>query len=125
MSHATAAAHAPAASHHHPELPFWRKYLFSVDHKVIGRQYMMLGLVMALIGGGTAYIMRWQLAWPESVVPLTKWIPEPFMYEGQLDPAFYNQLVTMHGTIMVFFVAMPILLGGLGNFLLPIMCGAD
>jgi len=120
MSHVAAAAHG-----HHPEPGFWRKYVFSVDHKVIGTQYMFLGLVMALLGGASVYVIRWQLAWPESQIPLTGWIPEPAMYEGHLDPAFYNQLVTMHGTIMVFFVAMPILLGGLGNFLLPLMIGAD
>jgi cytochrome c oxidase subunit 1 len=107
------------------ELSFLRKYIFSVDHKVIGKQYLTLGLLMALVGGASAYVIRWQLAWPESQIPLTSWVPEPSMYEGHLDPSFYNQLVTMHGTIMVFFVAMPILLGGLGNFLLPIMVGAD
>jgi cytochrome c oxidase subunit 1 len=86
---------------------------------------MALGLFMALIGGASAYVIRWQLAWPETQIPLTSWVPEPSMYDGFLDPSFYNQLVTMHGTIMVFFVAMPILLGGFGNFLLPIMVGAD
>ncbi len=115
-----------AARHHHAEpTSFLRKYVFSVDHKVIGKQYLLLGLVMALVGGASAYIMRWQLAWPETQIPLTSWISEPLMYEGYLDPTFYNQLVTMHGTVMVFFVAMPILLGAFGNFLLPIMVGAD
>jgi cytochrome c oxidase subunit 1 len=118
---------ATAAEHHVHAEPqsFLRKYVFSVDHKVIGRQYLFLGLFMALVGGASAYVIRWQLAWPETKIPLTGWVPEPSMYEGFLDPSFYNQLVTMHGTIMVFFVAMPILLGALGNFLLPIMCGAD
>jgi cytochrome c oxidase subunit 1 len=104
---------------------FWRRYVFSTDHKVIGRQYLFLGLAMALLGAASAYIIRWQLAWPESQIPLTRWIPEPAMYDGHLDPSFYNQLVTMHGTIMIFFVAMPILLGALGNFLIPLMIGAD
>jgi cytochrome c oxidase subunit 1 len=104
---------------------FWRRYVFSTDHKVIGRQYLFLGLAMALVGAASAYIIRWQLAWPESQIPLTRWIPEPAMYDGHLDPSFYNQLVTMHGTIMIFFVAMPILLGALGNFLIPLMIGAD
>jgi cytochrome c oxidase subunit 1 len=111
--------------HAHVEPGFWRTYVFSTDHKMIGRQYLTLGLVMALVGGASAYIIRWQLAWPESQIPLTGWIPEPAMYDGHLDPSFYNQLVTMHGTIMVFFVAMPILLGGLGNFLIPLMIGAE
>jgi cytochrome c oxidase subunit 1 len=89
--------------------------VFSVDHKMIGRQYLFLGLFMALIGGFTAYLIRWQQGWPETPAPA--W--------GFVEPDFYNALVTMHGTIMVFFVAMPILLGGLGNFLLPLMIGAD
>jgi cytochrome c oxidase subunit 1 len=119
------AAAAHAHEHAHEELGFLRKYIFSIDHKVIGKQYLTLGLLMAVIGGASAYVIRWQLAWPETQIPLTGWVPEPQMYEGYLDPTFYNQLVTMHGTIMVFFVAMPILLGALGNFLLPIMVGAD
>ncbi len=114
------------AGHLHAEpTSFLRKYVFSIDHKVIGRQYLFLGLTMALVGGASVYIIRWQLAWPETQIPLTSWVPEPAMYDGFLDPGFYNQLVTMHGTIMVFFVAMPILLGAFGNFLLPIMVGAD
>ncbi|MFQ5668263.1 MAG: cbb3-type cytochrome c oxidase subunit I, partial [Candidatus Binatia bacterium] len=93
---------------------FWRTYVFSVDHKVIGRQYLSLALFMALVGGLTAYLIRWQLAWPETPVP--GW--------GYIEPDFYNALVTMHGTVMVFFVAMPLLLGGFGNFLIPLMVGA-
>ena len=116
---------AVAVQHGHEKLGFWRQYVFSTDHKTIGKQYMTLGLCMALIGGASTYVIRWQLAWPETPIPLTSWVPEPAMFQGQLDPSFYNQLVTMHGTIMVFFVAMPILLGGLGNFLLPLMIGAD
>jgi cytochrome c oxidase subunit 1 len=121
----TPAVAAEHGQHPHEPVGFWRQYVFSVDHKTIGKQYLTLGLVMALVGGATAYVIRWQLAWPETPIPLTSWVPEPAMVEGQLDPSFYNQLVTMHGTIMVFFVAMPILLGGLGNFLLPLMIGAD
>jgi cytochrome c oxidase subunit 1 len=106
---------AADAAHEHGEgLSFWRRYVFSVDHKVIGRQYLSLGLFMALVGGFTAYLIRWQLAWPETEVP--GW--------GFIAPDFYNSLVTMHGTIMVFFVAMPILLGAFGNFLIPLMVGA-
>jgi cytochrome c oxidase subunit 1 len=105
-------------------LGFWRKYVFSTDHKVIGKQYLLLGLFMALAGGLMAYMMRWQLAWPETSIPGAKWIPEPFAFDGVIPPEFYNSLVTMHGTIMVFFVAMPILLGAFGNYLIPLMVGA-
>jgi cytochrome c oxidase subunit 1 len=116
----TATSHAV----HDEKLSFWRRYVFSVDHKVIGKQYLFLGLFMALVGGILAYMMRWQLAWPESPVPGTGWIPEPTMFQGIVPPEFYNAIVTMHGTIMVFFVAMPILLGAFGNFLIPLMVGA-
>jgi cytochrome c oxidase subunit 1 len=116
---AEAVAHVP-----HEELSFWRQYVFSTDHKTIAKQYLSIGLFMAIVGGLLAYLMRWQLAWPETQVPLTGWIPEPLMYGGYMGPEFYNVLVTMHGTIMVFFVAMPILLGAFGNFLIPLMVGA-
>jgi cytochrome c oxidase subunit 1 len=115
---------SPEKSHAEPHLGFWRRYIFSTDHKVIGKQYMFLALFMALVGGLLAYMMRWQLAWPETAVPGAGWIPEPTAFGGIVPPEFYNALVTMHGTIMVFFVAMPLLLGALGNFLIPLMVGA-
>jgi cytochrome c oxidase subunit 1 len=115
---------ATAHATHEEKLSFWRKYVFSLDHKVIGKQYLFLGMFMALVGGVLAYLLRWELAWPESPVPGTSWIPEPTMFQGIIPPEFYNAIVTMHGTIMVFFVAMPILLGAFGNFLLPLMVGA-
>lgn len=93
---------------------FWSRYVFSTDHKVIAKQYLSLGLLWALIGGSTAYLIRWQLGHPDTEAP--GW--------GFIAPDFYNMLVTMHGTIMVFFVAMPILLAAFGNFLIPLMIGA-
>jgi cytochrome c oxidase subunit 1 len=111
-------------THHEAPASVWCRYVFSTDHKVIGKQYMSLALVMALAGGFTAFLMRWQLAWPETAIPGLGWVPEPYLYEGAIPPEFYNALTTMHGTIMVFFVAMPLLLGGFGNFLLPLMIGA-
>jgi cytochrome c oxidase subunit 1 len=119
-----AEAHPSAHAAHAEAQGFWRKYVFSVDHKVIGKQYMSLALFMALLGGITALLIRWQLAWPETPVPLFSWVPEPTMYEGVIPPEFYNALITMHGTIMIFFVAMPFLLGAFGNFLIPLMVGA-
>ncbi len=98
----------------HAERGFWGTYVFSTDHKTIGKQYLSLGLFWTVVGGLLAYVMRWQLAWPETAVP--GW--------GEVGPETYNVLVTMHGTIMVFFVAMPILLGAFGNFLIPLMVGA-
>jgi len=93
---------------------FWTTYVFSTDHKMIARQYLAQGLVWTVVGGFLAGAMRWQLAWPDTPIPLL----------GEIGPDTYNMLVTMHGTIMVFFVAMPILLGAFGNFLIPLMIGA-
>ena len=94
---------------------FIRRYLFSTDHKVIAKQYLLLSLTMALIGGFTSYLIRWQLAWPETDIP--GW--------GPIGPDNYNAIITMHGTVMVFFVAMPLLLGAFGNYLIPLMIGAN
>ena len=111
------------AAPHHAQ-GFLRKYLFSTDHKMIGRQYMWIGLFWLIAGGLGAYLIRWNLAWPETAVPGMGWVPEPVMYGGIIPPETYNMLVTMHGTIMVFFMAMPLLLGAFGNFLIPLMVGA-
>ena len=97
------------------EPSFLRKYVFSVDHKMIAKQYMITGLVMAVLGGYLAYVFRVQLAWPGESVPGF----------GPVGENVYNALVTMHGTIMVFWVAMPILLAGFGNLLIPLMIGTD
>jgi cytochrome c oxidase subunit I len=119
----TAAQAAHAGEHH--ELGFLRTYVFSTDHKMIGRQFLFLGLFMLIIGGLLAMMMRWELAWPETAVPLMGWVPEPYMYGGILPPQTYNAFFTMHATIMIFFVVMPIMVGGFGNFLIPLMIGAD
>jgi cytochrome c oxidase subunit 1 len=123
-------AHATHDAHH--ELGFIRTYIFSTDHKMIGRQFLFSSLFMLIIGGLMAMMIRWQLAWPETPVPFTSWISEPFMYVepehslygAYMDPAFYNSLFTMHATIMIFFVVMPFMVGGFGNFLIPLMIGA-
>jgi len=115
---------AGAALHAHPELAFWRTYIFSTDHKMIGRQFLFLGLFMLVIGGVLAMLMRWELAWPETAVPGFAWVPEPYMYEGVIPPNTYNSLFTMHATIMIFFAVMPIMIGCFGNFLIPLMIGA-
>ena len=122
-------AHAHDAHH---ELGFIRTYIFSTDHKMIGRQFLFSSVLMLVIGGLLAMMMRWELAWPETPVPFTSWISEPFMYAepehglygAYMDPSFYNSLFTMHATIMIFFVVMPFMVGGFGNFLIPLMIGA-
>jgi len=100
-------------AHHGPE--GWLKYLWSTDHKVIAMQYMFTGMFMALVGGFMAYVFRMQLAFPGMDV-------FPF---GIVSPGEYNSLVTNHGTIMIFWVAMPVLLAAFGNYLIPLMIGAD
>ncbi len=118
MTEAIYPAHA-----HQVQLGFWRTYVFSTDHKMIGRQFLFLGLFMLLIGGTLAMMVRWELAWPETAVPGFSWIPEPYMYGGIIPPQTYNALFTMHATIMIFFVVMPIMVGAFGNFLIPLMIG--
>ena len=122
MSEAAASAHADHGAHE--PAGFWSHYVFSTDHKMIGRQFLFLGLFMLIIGGTLAMLIRWQLAWPETEVPGLGWVPEPTMYEGIIPPSTYNMLFTMHATIMIFFVVMPVMVGGFGNFLIPIMIGA-
>jgi cytochrome c oxidase subunit 1 len=117
----TAAADATHAQH--AELGFIRTYIFSLDHKMIGRQFLFMGLLMIIVGGLLAMLVRWELAWPETPVPGLKFIPEPYMYEGIIPPQTYNALFTMHATIMIFFVVMPIMVGTFGNFLIPLMIG--
>ncbi|HSH14245.1 MAG TPA: cbb3-type cytochrome c oxidase subunit I [Desulfurivibrionaceae bacterium] len=91
------------------------KYLWSTDHKVIAQQYLWTGIAMAIIGGFMAYVFRMQLAFPGLPVPGF----------GVVSPGEYNALVTNHGTIMIFWVAMPVLIAAFGNFLIPLMIGAD
>ena len=109
----------------HP-LPFWRKYIFSVDHKVIGVQYAVTGLVFLLFGFTLMMLMRWQLAYPGK--PFPEWIAKMFsdgqMISGIMLPEFYNQLGAMHGTIMIFLGVVPLAVGGFGNYILPLQIGA-
>ena len=101
--HAHAAAHAGDHAAHH-ETSWFRKYLWSTDHKVIAMQYLFTGMAMALLGGFFAYVFRMQLAFPGNSVPGF----------GHVSPGEYNMLVTNHGRIMIFWVAMPVLIAGFG-----------
>ncbi len=118
MAESIPVAPSPARvhDHEHPAQPgFVRKYLLSTDHKVIGLQYMFTGMAMALLGGFLAYVFRMQLAFPGIDVPLF----------GVVSPNEYNSLITNHGAIMIFWVAMPVLIAAFGNYLIPLMIGAD
>ncbi len=119
---AHAAAHATHGTHVHHDLGFLRTYVFSTDHKTIGRQFLILGLLMMILGGLLAMVVRWQLAWPETPIPgMSPFLPST---GGVLEPGQYNMAFTMHATIMIFFVIMPVLAGGFGNYLIPLMIGA-
>src|SRR5215510_5852122 len=120
-------ARRPHAAHevHHEELGFWRKYVFSTDHKVIGIQYAVTGLLFLLFGFSLMMLMRWQLAYPGVPLPLIGALfGEARMPGGTMLPEFYNELGAMHGTIMVFLGVVPLAVGGFGNFVLPLQIGA-
>src|SRR5437868_10595096 len=115
----------PAHEVHHEELSFWRKYVFSTDHKVIGIQYAVTGLLFLLFGFSLMMLMRWQLAYPGAAVPwLGAILGDARMPGGTMLPEFYNELGAMHGTIMVFLGVVPLAVGGFGNFVLPLQIGA-
>ncbi len=110
---------------HHAELSFWRKYVFSIDHKVIGIQYLVTGLCFMFFGLMLMAIMRWQLAYPGQPVPiLGKLLGEQNWPGGVLTPDNYNVFGAMHGTIMIFLGVVPILVGGFGNYVMPLQIGA-
>ena len=103
----------------------FRKYAFSLDHKVIGLQYALTSLVFLLIGFALAILFRWQLAYPGQPVPIVgRLFGELNAPGGVMLPEFYNQLVAMHGTIMVFLAVVPLSVGAFGNYLIPLQIGA-
>jgi cytochrome c oxidase subunit 1 len=104
---------------------FLTRYVFSTDHKIIGIQFLFSGLLFFVLGGLLALAVRWQLAWPWSRVPVLSTMMEgEWRTGGQMPPEFYNKLFTMHATVMIFFVIIPLLTGAFGNFLIPLMIGA-
>ncbi|KPK64420.1 MAG: cytochrome C oxidase [Gemmatimonas sp. SG8_38_2] len=105
---------AATVGEHHDEQSFIRRYIFSTDHKIIGIQFLFTSLVFLLVGGVMALLIRWQLAYPGQAVP----------GGDPVSPKFYNSLVTMHGTVMVFFAVMPLLVGVYSNYLIPLKLGA-
>jgi cytochrome c oxidase subunit I len=115
---------AHAAAHHAPPQGFIRKYVFSVDHKVIGIQYTTLGLVSAFIGMALSWVMRIHLAWPTASIPFLGTLSPNGAPGGVPTPEYYLSLMTMHGTIMAFFLLTAAPMAGYGNFMLPIHVGA-
>ncbi|BAO55133.1 cytochrome c oxidase subunit I [Nonlabens marinus] len=127
MGQAVAVAHDDHGhddGHHHHKETFVTKYIFSQDHKMIAKQYLITGLIMGVIGIAMSLLMRMQIANPEQPnvifeALLGKWAPG-----GIMDPEIYLALVTIHGTIMVFFVLTAGLSGTFSNFLIPLQIGA-
>ena len=109
------ASHSDSHGHGHHAPGFVEKYLWSTDHKMIAMQYLFTGMAMGLIGGFFAYTFRMQIAFPGANVPGF----------GVVSPNEYNQLITSHGAIMIFWVAMPVLIAAFGNYLIPLMVGCD
>jgi cytochrome c oxidase subunit I len=121
--------HTHGGEHEHHELGWWRKYIFSTDHKVIGIQYGLCGLVFLFFGFCLMMLMRWQLAYPGQALPVIgKWLPYIFgagsMPDGKMTPDFYNSLGAMHGTIMIFAGVVPLAFAAFGNFVVPLQIGA-
>ncbi len=109
----------------HQEMSFWRKYIFSQDHKIIGLQYGITALFFLLAGFTMMMIMRWQLAYPGQPVPfIGGLLGEDNAPGGIILPEFYNQLGAMHGTIMIFLGVVPLAVGAFGNYIVPLQIGA-
>ncbi|HEX3280603.1 MAG TPA: cbb3-type cytochrome c oxidase subunit I [Pyrinomonadaceae bacterium] len=114
-----------AVHRHEAPTSFIRKYIFSLDHKVIGIQYIILALVAVIVGMTMSLLMRMNLSWPGTNWPILATLFPGGAPGGVINPEFYLSLVTMHGTIMVFFVLTTAPQGGFGNYFLPIQIGAE
>jgi cytochrome c oxidase subunit 1 len=114
--------HAHDHDHAHHEVGWLKKYFFSTDHKIIGIQFLFMGLTFFVVGGLLAMLIRWQLAAIDRPVPI---LAEMMGWKGNgMPPDFYNTVMTMHATVMIFFVLIPLLVGTFGNYLIPLKIGA-
>ena len=111
--------------HGHHKETFITKYIFSQDHKMIAKQFLITGIIMAVVAMGLSILFRLQLAWPDKSFPLLEtFLGEKWAEGGRIKPDFYLALVTIHGTIMVFFVLTAGLSGTFSNLLIPLQLGA-
>lgn len=115
--------HHDGHSHEHHHETFLTKYIFSQDHKMIAKQFLITGIVMGVIALVLSILFRIQLAYPDTAFPLLEVLLGKFAPEGRLDPNFFLSLVTIHGTIMVFFVLTAGLSGTFSNLLIPFQLG--
>jgi len=118
------AADAHGAHDHEHHDTFWTKYVFSQDHKMISKQFLITAIVMGFVAMIMSMIFRLQLGWPDQKFPIIESLIGHWGKGGKLDPNFYLALVTIHGTIMVFFVLTGGLSGTFSNLLIPFQCGA-
>src|SRR6478735_2087669 len=110
--------------HHHHKQSFITKYIFSQDHKTIGKQFLITGITWAVIGAFFSVVFRLQLGFPDTTFPFLEKLFGHWAKGGKLDPEFYYALITMHGTILVFFVLTAGLSGTFANLLIPLQVGA-
>lgn len=121
----TAVSHGYHDEHHeHHKETFISKYIFSMDHKTIGKQFLITGMVWAIIGGLFSVLFRLQLGYPGQSFPILETFFGHWAKGGQIQPEFYYALVTMHGTVLVFFVLTAGLSGTFANILIPLQIGA-
>jgi cytochrome c oxidase subunit 1 len=117
--------HAHDHHEHHHKDTFITKYIFSIDHKMIAKQYLLSGIIMGIIGVGMSLLFRMQLAWPEESFKIFSFfLGERMAPEGVMTNETYLSLITIHGTIMVFFVLTAALSGTFSNLLIPLQLGA-
>src|SRR5277367_1132706 len=114
----------PVAHVHAPPQGFLWKYVFSLDHKVIGKQYYALALAAVFVGMVLSWLMRFHLVWPATRIPILELISKTGAPGGIITPEYYLSLLTMHGTLMIFFVLTNAPFAAFGNFFLPIQIGA-
>src|ERR1700760_971649 len=103
---------------------FLTRYVFSTDHKVIAKQFLITGITWAIVGGFFSVLMRLQLGYPNSSYTILQKLAGHLFTDGKIQPETYYQLMTMHGTIMIFFVLTAGLSGTFANFLIPLQIGA-
>src|SRR5437868_1722424 len=125
IPHSLSHTHDEDHAHAHHELNFLQRYIFAQDHKVIGIQFLFMGLFFFIVGGLLAMLIRWQLAWPSDPNH-----PVPILGKlmgwgnGVMPSEFFTMVFSMHASIMIFFVVIPLLVGTFGNYLIPLKIGA-
>src|SRR5437667_10615956 len=116
---------AERAHQHQPPQAFIWKYIFSLDHKVIGKQYYFLALFSVVVGMALSWLIRIHLVWPNASIPGLDKLSATGAPGGVMTPEYYLSLLTLHGTLMIFFVLTTVPQSGFGNFALPIQIGAE